>query len=367
MTKKIRALGAVVLVSLWAILSLTAWFSADKERSEAERRPLQQKPLLTADTLLSGSYMEKFEDYSVDQFPLRDSFRTAKSLFSYGALRKKDNNGIYIADGYGAKLDYPVNDASLSYAQKKLNAIYRQYLEGTDCRIYMTIVPDKGYYLAEPNGYPAMDYGKLFSYMAENMPWAQMVDITQILRISDYYRTDTHWRQERLLKTAQTLCRAMGAAEPKEEDFAPVLATQKFYGVYYGQAALPMKPEELYVMESPLLKACRVYNYETGRYTDIYDREGLSGADPYDVYLSGAQAILTVENPHADTDRELIMFRDSFASTLAPLLVQGYRTVTLVDIRYVSSALLSDYLTFQEQDILFVYSTLILNNSASLK
>ena len=41
--------------------------------------------------------------------------------------------------------------------------------------------------------------------------------------------------------------------------------------------------------------------------------------------------------------------------------------VTVVDIRYISSQLLGNYLSFQNQDVLFAYSTLILNNSSTLK
>lgn len=149
--------------------------------------------------------------------------------------------------------------------------------------------------------------------------------------------------------------------------FTPTLATQAFYGVYYGQAALPMEPDELYLMESDFLTDCRVYNHETGEYGSVYDRQKLSGTDPYEVYLSGTQALLTIENPKATTQRELIIFRDSFASALAPLLAQDYKTVTLVDTRYISPNLLGEYLTFHGQDVLFAYSTLILNNSVTLK
>ena len=210
-----------------------------------------------------------------------------------------------------------------------------------------------------------MDYPQLFAQMTEGMPWAKQLDITDSLTTEDYYRTDTHWRQEKLLDTANVLCDAMGISRPG--GLAPTLVSQQFKGVYYGQAALPMGAEDIYVMENPSLADCRVYNYETGKYGSIYDLPKLSGTDPYDVYLSGAQALLRIENPNAKTDRELILFRDSFGSALAPLLLQDYKTVTLVDIRYISSQLLGNFLTFQKQDVLFAYSTLILNNSTTLK
>ena len=367
MKKTIRIAGAVAVIALWAGLTLALWFGSRNDISVSERRPLQQVPELTISNLFSGSFMDKFEDFTLDQFPLRDGFRTLKSLFTHNVLQQKDNNGIYIADGYAAKLEYPLNETSVSYALKKLQFIYDEYLVGTGSKVYMTVIPDKGYYLAEEHGYPEMDYAKLFARISTAMPWAQMVNITDALQISDYYRTDTHWRQEKLMEVSRTLCEALHIAQAKEDDYTMTKTEQPFYGVYYGQAALPMEAEDLFVMESAVLQACRVYNHETQNYQTVYDWDKLTGSDPYDVYLSGAQALLTIENPNAESDRELIIFRDSFGSSLAPLLVHGYKTVTLVDIRYISSALLEDYLEFHGQDVLFAYSTLILNSSSSLK
>lgn len=367
MEKRTRTISAILVIVLWAALCLGLWFLPAKERSVAERRPLAQMPDVTVATLLKGSFMDKFEDFTLDQFPLRDAFRTLKSLFSYYGMQHKDNNDIYIAQGYAAKLEYPLNQTSVNYALKKFNYIYENYLQQSDGRIWQTVIPDKGYYLAAENGYPVMDYQKLMEAMEAGMPWAKPVDITGTLSVEDYYRTDTHWRQEKLLDTAKVICEAMGTAVPRAEDFYVDSVKRDFYGVYYGQAALPMDPEEIYIVDNHLLEQCRVFNYETGTYALVYDFERLNGADPYDVYLSGAQAMLRIENPNATTQRELIIFRDSFGSSLAPLLVQEYASVTLVDIRYVGSQLLETYLDFHGQDVLFAYSTLILNNSSSLK
>ena len=91
------------------------------------------------------------------------------------------------------------------------------------------------------------------------------------------------------------------------------------------------------------------------------------GKDMYEGFLSGTQGILRIENPNPTTDRELIMVRDSFGSAIAPLLVQGYRSVTLVDIRSVQIDFLDKFIDFHGQDVLFLYSTLVLNNSSTLK
>lgn len=93
----------------------------------------------------------------------------------------------------------------------------------------------------------------------------------------------------------------------------------------------------------------------------------LESKDLYEVFLSGPVSLLTVENPNATTDKELIVFRDSFGSAIAPLLMQGYKSITLVDIRYLPSPNLGRFLDFHGQDVLFLYSTLVLNNSETIK
>ena len=108
-------------------------------------------------------------------------------------------------------------------------------------------------------------------------------------------------------------------------------------------------------------------NYETGKTGPVYDLDKATGSDPYELFLSGSVSLLTVDNPNARTDRELVIFRDSFGSSLAPLLLEGYSRVTLVDIRYLSPSQLGNFLTFDRQDVWFLYSTSVLNNSSTLK
>ena len=367
MNKKIRTVGVIAVVALWAILTAFSWFGPKQEMSEAERRPLAQLPDISTGTILSGKFMSQFEEYTLDQFPLRDSFRQVKSLFHYYVLGQKDNNDIYIADGFAVKQEYPYNAASVVHAMNRFNHLYEKYLTESDGRIFMTIVPDKGYYLGESSGHLTMDYQTMFASLEQGMPWAQFVDITDTLDAQDYYRTDTHWRQENLLDAATRLCEALGVSAPKADDYTPVALERPFYGVYYGQAALPMEPETLYVMESELLKACTVKDWESGRDNAVYDMSKLESKDLYDVFLSGSRSLLTIENPNAATDRELIVFRDSFGSSMVPLLVQDYARVTLVDVRYIQIDMLDRFLEFNGQDVLFLYSTLVLNNSSTIK
>lgn len=349
----------IFVLTLWGALALWAWFIPSKQISEAERRPLAQKPAF------SEKFQTEFEAYSLDQFPLRDGFRRLKSLFHTGVLGQRDNNGIYLTNGTAVKQEYPLNPDSVKHAMGRFQKIYDEYL--TESRCFYAIIPDKGYYLGEDSGHLTMDYDALYAQMAAGLPWAQEIDLRPVLTGQDYYRTDTHWRQENLIPAASVLCEGLGVTPPKAEQFAATPLERPFYGVYYGQAALPMEPDTMYLMESDMLSACTVFDYETGKTGRVYDMTKLDSRDLYDVYLSGARALLTIENPNAGTDRELIVFRDSFGSSMVPLLLSDYGRVTLVDIRYIQPDLLGQFLDFHGQDVLFLYSTLVLNSSGALK
>ena len=362
---KMRKLSVILVLVLWLGLTMSAWFGPRQDISETERRPLAQMPEITVKHLLDGSFMEKFEDFSLDQFPLRDNIRRLKAQFATHILGQSDNNGIYITDGYAAKQEYPLNEDSVRHAVDRFTYIYKNYLE--DSQVYFALVPDKGQYLAEESGHLALDYEKMQGILAQEMPWATHIDLYDALNYTDYYRTDTHWRQENLLEAAKILCEAMNVTPPDEQDYTVTEMEKPFYGVYYGQAALPMEPDTLRILESQLLSDCIVYDHESGKTARVYDRTKLDSKDLYDIFLSGSRSLLTVENPNAKTARELIVFRDSFGSAMIPLILQDYAKTTLVDVRYIQPALLSRYIDFSGQDVLFLYSTLVLNNSETIK
>jgi len=360
-----KQLQCIPVLFLWIALTLGAWLLPAQAESDSERRPLAQWPGITVKTLLNGSFMDNFEAYTLDQFPLRDGFRSLKTVFHMGVMGQQDSNGIYIHNGYAAKMEYPLNAASLRHAFSRFQRLYDKYL--TDSRVFMAVVPDKNYYLASESDRMAMDYAQLFAQVQQSMPWAEHIRLTQALSLENYYRTDTHWRQETLPEAAGVLCEAMGVTPPKASDFTPTLLEKPFYGVYHGQSALPLEPEDLYIMESPVLSQCSVLDLETGRNMDIYDMSKLTSRDLYDVYLGGAKALLIIDNPAANTDKELIVFRDSFGSSMIPLLVPNYAKITVVDIRYVNIDLLGNFIEFKGQDVLMLYSTLILNSSSAIK
>ena len=357
-----KTISLILILAIWAGLAAFAWVKAPAEVSDAERRPLEQFPAVSGESLLSGQFMKDFADYAVDQFPLRDGFRTLNAYLTYYLLGQKDNNGIYLSDGYAAKMDYPLDEGSVSNALTRFVELHELYLK--DSKVHFALVPDKSYYLAEEAGVLAIDYDALYAHVAESLPWAELIDLRGFLDIEDYYRTDTHWRQEQIIPAAQAIAEKLGVTVP---EFRQMAIDRPFYGVYYGQAALPMEPDTMYYLTNAVLENCTVTIHDSGTTAAVLDTTKLGSRDLYDVFLSGGAAVLEISNPAGQAGRELIVFRDSFGSSMVPLLVNDYETVWVLDTRYVNPAMLGNFVDFSGQDVLFLYSTLILNSSSALR
>lgn len=356
----------VLLCTILGGFSIYAFIKPQDIFSDSERRALEQFPELNAETLISGAFMKDFEDYTLDQFPFRDSFRGIKAFGEKNIFKKKDNNKIFTAAGHLSKIEYPLSYAMLDNAIAKFDKIKDKYLDESN-KIYFSIIPDKNYFIAEKNGYLHIDYKEMFEYMKSNTPHMEYIDLIYTLEIGDYYYTDTHWKQENLSDTAAVLAEKLGVDIPAEYTVNDV--DEPFYGVYCGQYALPVKPDSISYLTNDIIDALKVTIYDTGKPVDskVYDMSKVTSKDPYEMFLSGAVAVQTIENPNARNDRELIVFRDSFGSSMMPLIAQGYSKTTLLDIRYVSSDMLSAFVDFENSDVLFMYSAIVLNSSTSFK
>lgn len=359
-TEKIQS---ILLFGLIFILALLAIFKPSKALSSTERRPLQQFPSLDSDQLMNGRWMKDFENYTMDQFPLRERFRSLKAVVETDLLLAQSNNEVSEVNGHLSELDYPLNLDSLDHAASVIRQINERYLASNN--VYFSIIPDKNYYLSQEADILTYDYETLFSYMEASLDFAQPIDITGCLELDDYYRTDIHWRQEALGETAAILLEAMG--ETALPSVTLELHRDDFQGVYSGRYAKPVSADSIYYFDSLSFVQLEVYDYESDQSISLYQPELMEMEDPYAFFLHGSLSLITIDNPAAASSRELLVFRDSFGSAIAPLFTEAYSRVTLIDIRYLASNLLPHFINFENQDVLFLYSSSILNNSSQLK
>lgn len=297
----------------------------------------------------------------MDNFYQRETFRKLKTSVELDIFKKQDVNKIYKYSDFLAEQIYPLDEKSITNLTNKINYIKDNYLNETN-KIYYSIIPDKNYYT--DNSHLKPDYDKMKQIMKNNLKDLQYIDIFQNLKLDSYYYTDSHWKQEKLQSVAKTIADNMNFSITQNYNEQKVAT---FKGVYAGQLPINTKEDEIKILVNDVIADANVYNYEAKEQGGIYNFKKLNGYDKYDIYLSGATPLIEISNSNNKTNKTLVIFRDSYASSLAPLLMEGYSKITLVDTRYISPKILNEYVNFENADILFIYSTLVINSSMALK
>ena len=359
----------IAFIVFFAAMCVVCYFNP-VATSEAERRPLAQFPEdISWNSLVDKTSIEEFEDYSVDQFPFREFFRGIKAHFQLDVLRLKENNGLALQDGYIVKIEQDFVDANVNYSVGRLQSVYEKLIKDNGGKHYLALIPDKNYFLGRDYGYPAPNYGALTDKVTAALPGMEYINIFDSLELSDYYYTDTHWSQDKLGNVVNTLASAMGVSDRLSGQYTEN-RLEGFKGVYYGQSALLPRPDTLVYLTNDVLNACTVYDYETRQTGSIYALDKFEGTDGYDVFLSGTRALLRIDNPASTSGKTLVVFRDSYGSSLTPLLAEAYDTVYVVDLRYINVDTLVFYqnvlktIDFDGADVLFLYSALVLNSNS---
>lgn len=355
MEKRKDTIIIIEFVFILCVIMFANIIAPDETISLTERRNLKQFPNLNKEQVLSGKFFKELEEYSVDQFIIRDRFKQFKYWFSTKIFMQKDINKMFVENGAIYKIEYPLKEKNVRISKEKIENICEKYLKNNN--IYYSIIPDKTYYSSDKN--LKMDYN-LFDNIFK-LKNAKYIDIKGLLNANDFYKTDLHWKQENILKVVNEIKSEMKLNISNEYEEKQL---GKFYGAYYGQVAQEVEQDYIKYLTNDIIEKSVVYNYETNEFSKVYDIEKYNkSADKYDVFLSGATSLIEIRNDNASNNNELIIFRDSFGSSLAPFFVENYKKVILIDIRYINSKILSNYINFENQDILFIYSGIILNQN----
>lgn len=284
-----------------------------------------------------------------------DSADTLTANFrALGEAGTSHTGGNYIPEGEA------VDGKSVQRLANKLNTLKSTYFAESENVWYATI-PDKSWY-ADPKA--GLDHDAIASQLSAALPGWKSVDLTGGLSLADYYQTDPHWRQEALLPTVDAIGKAMGFTI--DHSAFTTRAQDGFSGAY--RLTDPTLPKETVKwLASVYTNAAKVTDIEHPAASAVYVPSLISTSSSYDLFLSGPTPLVTVESPASKSDKTLILFRDSYGSSLAPLLLEAYGKIVLVDSRYMASALLPKYVDFTGADVLFLYADRLVNNSALLK
>ena len=335
--------------------------SPSRDFSEQENRYPAQFKAPTLDTLRSGKFMEDFEDYVVDQFPLRDGWIQLKAL-SERALGKKENNKVYFGTD-GQTLFAHFNAASRDDLAQRVG--YVDKLAGNvDVPVYLALIPDKSYVWSGllPAGAPNVDDGSTIAQVKELCgDGVRSIDLSDALSGDDvFYRTDHHWTTMGAYQGYLALARAMGVLEGSGDAPSYELRSDAFYGTTWSSAGAGwVPPDSIYasIPEGGTKGRVTVTGYPKGLPVEstMYHEEKLSAKDKYAYFLGGNQPLCVIKDPDA-AGGKLLVIRDSYSDCLAPFLAESFQEVHLFDPRY-SNMSLKGYVSDNDIDqVLVLYS-----------
>lgn len=340
--KKLLIIIFISFISLFGFISL---FNKE-EISIYERRKLKAFPKIKD----NNNFFDDLDKYLSDHFIFRQDFREVKGFVNYNLFNISINNKVTIKDDYLFELT-ETNYKSLDNIVAKVDEIITRF----DINDYEFIaIPLKNHYAGLDNVSEEID-----EYLGVRMD--NYHSLKDLLSLSDYYHTDIHLKQDRLGSVVSKILELCGV---EERDIEYSYNTyNKFYGSLYAKMAIGMKPDTITYLTNDLLNGVKVESVEDKDLLDVYNVSELESLDPYSVYLNGPKAYLKIVNENVK-NRKLIIFRDSYTSSIAPLLVPYFSEIELIDLRYYSSDLLN---IDGDSKVLFIYGSEVLNNSFSIK
>lgn len=340
--KKLLIIIFISFISLFGFISI---FNKE-EISIYERRKLKAFPKI----IDNNNFFDDLDKYLSDHFIFRQDFREVKGFVNYNLFNISINNKVTIKDDYLFELA-ETNYKSLDNIVAKVDDVITRF----DINDYEFIaIPLKNHYVGLDNVSEEID-----EYLGVRID--NYHSLKDLLSLSDYYRSDIHLKQERL---GSVVSKILELCDVEEKDIEYSFNTyNKFYGSLYAKMAISMKPDTITYLTNDLLNSIKVYSVEDKDLLDVYNVSELESLDPYSVYLNGPKAYLKIVNKNVE-DRKLIIFRDSYTSSIVPLLVPYFSEIELIDLRYYSSDLLN---IDGDSKVLFIFGSEVLNNSFSIK
>lgn len=359
MKEKIRSILFASLIICIAIFNI---IKPNTSFSSKENRYLQGFPTIKSKDIISGKFGVDFEKYSTDQFIGRDTWISLKTLSDLSML-KKDNTRVYFGkDHYLFDVDPPIDKEQAKKNIKSIN-IFLEKLKDKNIDIYALLIPTKSQVHTDklPAYAPIVDEKEIIDSLQESLK-----DNIEILSLMDilkdksdeyiYYRTDHHWTSKGAFYAYEYFLESIGETPLKEEDFIIENVSKDFLGTSYRKANYYLaKPDEIHRYNPKDGIQYDITINQSNKENSLYDNSFLNKIDKYSYFLGGDKSIIEIETS-AESDKTILIIKDSFANSFIPFLTNHYKKVIVIDPRYFNMSVV-DYIEGMDLDeIVFLFN-----------
>ncbi len=347
-----------LFICLTLCLDILTFMTPAKDFSETENRTLAKSPEISFDALSNGSFADGAEDYFSDHFAYRDRW-SAITFYVRSLLGQREMNGVYIGeDNYLFLIPSEPNSAAL---QKNIDAINDFAAYRDDINQCMAIIPNSAFIMKHklPKHAPVPDQSEQLGTIKGKLKNITFTDVTDTLLSHNsedlYYHTDHHWTSlgayHAFIKIADDLQIDASACR---YDIHTV--TDTFEGTLSSKSGSHIYKDtiEIYVPKTDIDYNI-TYSDGSGAKGSMYERECLETKDKYAVFLGGNHPVVQIKTT-ADTQRHLLIIKDSYANSFVQFLTPYFDEIVLADPRYCYDSI-ETFVNHQGiTDILYLYN-----------
>lgn len=359
---------AALILAVWVGLVAVNIVVPNQDFSVLENRFLSKLPTFSLETLVSGEYMQKMDEYINDHFIARDVWVSVKTTSEY-LIGKRESNGVFIGKG---ALQPSLTDPDEKAVNRNIEGI-QSFVKQYGLPSSLMIIPSSSE--IQKDKHPP--YAQVFDQKAFiNEVYARLSGVVSPIDAYGalareageyiYYKTDHHWTTDGAYAAYASACEALGIPVRPYEEFAVQQVSDSFYGTLYSKSGFRFVSPD--TIKAVSLNQTKKYSVTTAtapkEYDSIYFKEFLDKKDKYSYFLGTNEALVTIET-NAGTGKSLLVFKDSYAHSFVPFLMGDYDRITLVDMRYLNAGLgivkVEDY-----DQALFLYSVDVFSHQSDI-
>ena len=349
----------MLLVGCVAFFVILGLISPDREFSESENRKLAQAPAFSLSALADGSYFEDLGSYIADQFPGRDTWISI-NLFMNRFFGQKEASGVYLCDD-GYLMQIPA-DPDETNVDRNLDAVNAFGAAHPELNMAMAVVPNAVTVHADklPANAPVRDQKADLAELASRLNGVEFLDVTEALTAHSgeylFYRTDHHWTSLGAYYAFAAMAQSLGIQAPAADDYTVYPVSTDFEGTLSSKSGSHSARDQVDIwVPNTQIDYYVTYVDSQTSISSMYSRSALDQKDHYTVFFGGNYSRVDITTT-ADTGRNLLLFKDSYANCFVQFLYPYYDHIIMVDPRYYYDNLENLVSTQAITDVLYLYN-----------
>lgn len=357
----------IIISFIVVVLSMMFIFCKKVEFSENENRYLEKMPAFKIETLVNGKYINELQSFITDHFPFRNFFVGLKTRVDI-LIGKKNIDDIYLGkDNYMLTRYNAIDD-------NKVIEILNKFKNNKDDKnISLILIPSSISIYSEKLPKYAITDSEIDVinniYENVNMNNIKLYDSFMNLKKSNdvFYKTDHHYTTYGAYSVYLEYCYNNNIVPLDISYFNITEFSDKFYGTLYSKTNYyDALPDSIY-----LFKTNTDYDVE---YMDshvvtksLYDYDYINKKDKYSVFLSNNHSLINIVNNDIDSNKELLVIKDSYGNSFVPFISENYKKVHVVDLRYNLNSM-TKYLKNNSNinDVVIIYNINTINNESGI-